>query len=94
MSRPQKLGDLIGKLMKDSGLEERVRRGRVFSEWERWVGSNVAKNAKPEKLEKEILWVKVSNEAWRQELYYQKRHLIEKLNTLADSKIIKDVKFI
>jgi hypothetical protein len=47
----------------------------------------------PIKIEKKILHLKVSNAAWRSELKFNQKTLIEKINTFYEEEIIKTVKF-
>jgi predicted nucleic acid-binding Zn ribbon protein len=54
----------------------------------------VAKNASAESIEHGILLVRVTTPAWRQELQFQKKEIINSINKEIRQKIIKDIKFI
>lgn len=54
---------------------------------------DLKKIAFPLKIEKKILHLKVSNAAWRSELKFNQKTLIEKINAFYEEEIIRTVKF-
>ena len=44
-------------------------------------------------INKGTLFVEVSNSTWRQELQFQKKDIIEKLNKEIKEKIVREIKF-
>jgi hypothetical protein len=51
------------------------------------------KIAAPVKIEKKVLFIKVQNAAWRSELKFNQKTLIEKINNFYGEEIIKSMKF-
>lgn len=49
--------------------------------------------AKPIKVEKKVLHLKVSNSIWRSELKFNQSTIIEKINSFYGDEIIKNIKF-
>lgn len=45
------------------------------------------------KIEKKVLFLKVSNSAWRSELKFNQQALVDKINTFYKEDIIKAIKF-
>lgn len=54
---------------------------------------DLKKIAAPVKIEKKILYLKVSNAAWRNELKFNQATIIEKINAFYNQEIIKAIKF-
>lgn len=94
MKRPVALGEHLRRVITDLGLEKRVEKARIFSEWADWVGDPVSKHTEPVKIKHGKLYVKVENDAWRSELIYQKFQLIRKINDRIGREIVKDILFI
>lgn len=86
------LQQAINKLIKDLGVEKKVLENQVLNEWSFVVGKRIAEISKAEKIENKILFVKVLNSSWRNELLYHKRNITDKLNKKFGKKIIEDIK--
>ena len=54
---------------------------------------DLKKIAAPVKIEKKVFYIKVQNAAWRSELKFNQKTLIEKINTFYNEEIIKSIKF-
>jgi len=91
---PESLGSVLGNLLKDLGLEKRIKEQDIIINWEKIVGNNIAENTKPFKIEGTKLFLKVKSSAWRNELFYLKKELITKLNDSAKQELIKDIIFL
>lgn len=91
---PESIGSVLGNLLKDLGLEKRIKEQEVIVNWEKIVGNNIAENTKPFKIEGAKLFLKVKSSAWRNELFYLKKELISKLNESAKQELIKDIIFL
>ncbi len=50
--------------------------------------------ANPVKIEKKILFLKVENSVWRNELHIIQKRLCEKINTKFDENLIEKIKFL
>ena len=85
---------MLQEVIKKYGLNEKLETGRVFAEWKNWVPGPVAQNTEPVKLKNGVLFVKVTDDAWRSELPYQKKNLLDIVNRNMNKKFIKDIKFI
>jgi len=48
----------------------------------------------PVKVSKEVLYLRVENSAWRAELNYNQKIMIEKINNFFCEKVIKSIKFL
>ena len=69
---PKPLTNVLNTLVKKLGIEKGLRQAQAFEVWEDVVGEIAAQKAKPSRIDRGILFVKVSNSTWRQELSLQK----------------------
>lgn len=91
---PESLGGILQNLLKNLGLERRINEQKVILNWEKIVGVNIAEKTKAFKIEGKKLFVKVQSPSWRNELFYLKKEIIEKLNSSVKQEVIKDIIFI
>ena len=61
--------------------------------WPKVVGEKIANKTEANYINNGILFVKVFNSTWRQELQFQKKDIIEKLNKEIKEKIVREIKF-
>ena len=92
--KPKVLGDSITKLLRNMGIEEKVKEYQAINEWSQLVGENVSKVTKAQRVVNGILFVKVKNSSWRNELIYMRQEILIKLDKTVGRGIIKEVRFI
>ena len=90
----QSLKIAIDSMLKKFGIDNAVAQNEALNIWNEIVGKTVAKNTQPDRVEHGVIIVKVSSPTWRQELYFQKKEIIEKLNNKIGKNVIKDIRFI
>jgi len=90
----QHIGAPLKKFLKNAGLEKGVAQQKAIGLWPQVVGETVAKNTEAVDVEHGKLIIKTETPAWRQELQFQKKQIIEKLNEKLNKKVIKDIRFI
>ena len=88
------LGHSITKLLRNMGIEEKVKEYQAINEWSQIVGENVSKVTKAQRVVNGILFVKVKNSSWRNELIYMRQEILIKLDKTVGRGIIKEVRFI
>lgn len=88
------MGGVIQNLLKNLGLERRINEQKLIINWENIVGNNIAEKTKAFKIEGKKLFVKVENPCWRNELFYLKKDIIDKLNRSVKQEVIKDIIFL
>lgn len=67
---------------------------RVFEIWPKAVGPDLVKRAKPLSIRGGQLTVAVEGAAWLQELSLQKKLVVDNINRLLGSRVVKTVKFV
>jgi len=78
-------GDKLSNAYKIGGLE-------IL--WSKTVGSNVNKNTNIKHFKNGVLTIKTKTPVWRNELQFQKKDIISKLNQKLDKNKIKDIRFL
>ncbi len=86
------LEQAIKSLIKDLGIETQLLENQVLNIWSIVVGKRISEISKAEKVENKILFIKVLNSSWRNELLYHKRNIIDKLNKKIGKKVVDDIK--
>ncbi len=90
-SEPQPLGALLGKLLQDLGLKDKLRQYDVVAAWPDLVGEKIARVAKAYRIERGVLFVHVETSEWRNELTMRKPEILQKIN--AGERIVTDIVF-
>ena len=85
--------DTILAFFKHAGMRDRFEENLAISFWDAAVGKEIAGHTDPKKVSKGIMFVKVDDHVWRNELTYLKHDIIEKINTKVGKKAITEIKF-
>ncbi len=88
-----RIKEILEDLFKDLDIYLKIKSYEVLNLWDRVVGEYIAKNSCPEHITNGILYVKVKNSLWLQELVLLKNNLIESLNKGMGMEIVKDIHF-
>lgn len=78
--RVRRIGGVLDTVLDDLGVASAIEQHSVFREWESRVGREIARAAKPHRVDGETLLVNVSNSAWMSELSLRQNDLLERLN--------------
>ena len=84
----------IDSMLQKFGIDNAVAQNKALNIWNEIVGVTIARNAEPDRIEHGVLIVKVSSPTWRQELYFQKKEIIQKINNKIGKSVIRDIRFI
>lgn len=93
------LGNVLNDVLQQYGLTQRLKEFQVVESWPEVVGESVAKITQAREVRDGRLYVEVSSterasSAWRNELYFMKADIIEKLNKKSGQNIIHDIMFV
>lgn len=92
--QPQGLDNSLSILFNELGIERKIKKYRAMTEWPEIVGDRISKVATPEKITENILYIKVKNSSWRNELIFMKHEILKKIDKAIGGGIIQDIKFI
>ena len=87
------VGSLIEDIITNIRPESDKKMMGIWKVWRRTVGEKTAFYAQPEAFKGGLLIVKVAGSVWAQQLQFQKKELIQKLNQALESELVKDIRF-
>ncbi len=93
MSSAKPLNQLIHQFLESIGIGGKIEENLAMVYWDSVVGKEISQHTNPFKIAEGILYVKVNDPVWRNELQFFKNDIIEKLNTKMGKHLVKDVKF-
>lgn len=91
---PRHLGDILPELVDALGIRAKLKRQEVLTLWPEVVGERVAKVTRAREVRDGRLFVEVESSAWRNELFYLKREIIQQLNNRAGEEVVHDLVFV
>jgi predicted nucleic acid-binding Zn ribbon protein len=92
-SSPQSLASVIDALFHQLGLEKKLKQYDIVDIWPSVVGSQIAQVTSVDKIQNNVLVIKVSAAPWRTELTFRRKEILEKVREAMNSDSIKDIRF-
>lgn len=89
---PTSIADLLPQYLRREGLETPLLEHRLMESWEAVTSRIVARYTVEKRLSNQILYVKISNPALRQDLSMMRTELVKKLNAAIGTMLITDVR--
>lgn len=86
------LSDILRQFIRKEGLETPLLQKRVVDAWEKVTGNVVAEYTGNKYIKNQVLHVKITNPALRQDLSMMRTQLTRRLNEAAGSQVINDVR--
>ncbi len=90
----RRVADLVGKVLRQAGLEPANDNWRVAEAWVRTVGDRVARHAEPLRLEGNELVVAVDDAVWRQELALLAPEIVARLNAEIGHALVRRLRLV
>ncbi len=87
----EQIGHIIQGLLKEHQIEDPIQKYQALTLWSSVVGQSISDVTKPQRISDGKLFIQVQNDAWRQELFYHKRDILQKLNFALGSNLVKDI---
>ena len=91
--KPVEISRLLSTVFEQKKWRSKLELHRVFEFWNSTVGKEVAAVAQPSLVRGHVLWVKVTDSIWMQQLHLQKMLLLEKINKQLHKEKITDIHF-
>ena len=82
------------EILKDEKLKPAFEKGRFSIYWKESVGATINENTTIKSFKNGILIIKTKTPVWRNELLFQKKDIIQKLNSKIEKNKIKDIRFL
>jgi hypothetical protein len=84
---------ILRRVLRKMDLDTKLEGYRIWALWPDIVGDQIARRAQPERFRNRILFIRVSNSAWMQQLQMMKPVLLEKIQKALKGAGIKDLRF-
>ena len=76
------------------GLDVGVNQEQAVNLWPIAVGEKIAENTTVQDVKHGVLFVRANSPVWAQELQFQKKEVLFKINMALGKKTIKDIRFV
>lgn len=86
------LADILRQFIRNEGLETPLLQKRVVDAWEQVTGRTVSTYTEEKFIKNQVLFVKITNPALRQDLSMMRSQLTRRLNKAAGGNVISDVR--
>jgi hypothetical protein len=86
-----RLGDVLSGVVSRLGLERHHDDYRIWAAWDEVVGTTVARNAQPIRLDTRRLVVAVKNATWMNELSLLRHELCQRLNAWMGRPVVSEI---
>lgn len=88
----ESLADILGKTLRDNGLEMPLMQKRAVDAWDVIAGQTVARYTAEKYIRNQTLFVKITSPALRQDLSMMRTQLVKRLNDHVGSFVIAEVR--
>lgn len=95
MSTPWKtshIGAALQHALERQGMRRKIHEQEVLLRWEELVGKAIANHATPTRLRSGVLWVEVTDAAWRQELQLMRTGLLQRINAALGDDVVSELR--
>lgn len=87
---PSPLADLLGEVVRDQGWDDQLAATRVFTDWPRIVGPEVAQHSEVIAFDDGVVEIRAASTAWSTELRFLAPRIVAKLNDeLGDGSVLR-----
>ena len=90
---PTPVGELVGQVLADFGLDGVAKAHRIGAHWEEIVGDQVAAHCRPLGLRGDVLELEVDSPVWSQQLQLRKPDLLAALERKFGSDAPRELRF-
>jgi predicted nucleic acid-binding Zn ribbon protein len=91
LHKPVEISRLLSTVFESKKWRSKLELHRVFEFWNKTVGKDIASVAQPSLVRGRVLWIKVADPIWMQQLHLQKILLLEKINKQLQSETFSDI---
>ncbi len=92
-NQPERIDQVLKRTLKGLKIERRIKEETVVLNWSKVVGERISKQSVPLTVKDAILFVRVENASWRNELVFLKSNIIRELNQSVGDNVIKEIVF-
>ena len=86
------INDILQQFLRKEGLETPLQQKRLIDAWDSVAGQMVVRYTQEKFIKNQILFVKITNPALRQDLSMMRQQLTRRLNASVGASVITDVR--
>ncbi len=90
--KPQAVGDILDRILRDEGLETPLLQKRVIDAWDDVAGEFAASRTRSKFIKNQTLMVKIDSPALRSELMMRRAKIAAELNARVGAFVIADIR--
>ena len=90
---PERVGNVLGDLLRSLGLEERLTPWRAVVLWPEVVGEEASKRSQATACAAGTLFVSVASSSWMHQLSFLRRDIQKKLNDRLGRPVVREIVF-
>ena len=90
----ESLGEVMRRMLRAYGLEKKYQASRIVFLWEQVMGSIVARETLQISVEAGVLLVAVRSATLRQELFYMREQIRQRLNEEVGTQFIRSIRIV
>lgn len=91
---PEDIGVLLQMVLDKTHISEEMDLKVLLEHFQEIVGELIFPHVKIEKLEKQILTLKCESSVWKQELFLQKKAIIDRCNLMLEKPLVRGIHFV
>jgi predicted nucleic acid-binding Zn ribbon protein len=93
ITHPERIDRVLIRALKSLKIDRRIKEETLLLNWSKVVGDRIASQTVPLRVRDSILFVRVENASWRNELVFLKGKIIKQLNQSVKANVLKDIVF-
>ncbi len=90
---PQRLGDVLGELIRRSGMSRGINEAEAVQAWNEIANPPLQAVTERVWVRGGVMHVKITNSTWRQELHFESKGWCDKVNEKVGKKVITSIEF-
>lgn len=87
----ESLGSILWKTLHELGIDQPVKRAEALRVWPKVVGEKISQITEAKFFSNGKIFVRVKSDVWRNELFFHKKELLQRLNQELGESIVKDI---
>jgi len=91
MKRAMRAGSIAADLLSSRGYDLKLRQYRAWQVWEKVVGPQIARHARPLRIRDRVLEVRVDQPVWMQQLRLMAPQILQRLNQALGEELLSDI---
>ena len=91
--KAEQVGDLVRRFLREEGLETPYNEYRLVEAWPEVMGQGIANYTGEVVIRNRVLHVQLKSSVLRQELFMNRKRLVQKLNGYVGAQVIDDIVF-